>query len=88
MPRALRLAGKRTGRSPIEASATDHNHGHFFIWDESSGHQFLVDTGAEVSVLIATGLDTRTAKPGPPHAATNGSTIKTYGARTITLRLA
>ena len=86
--RALCLAGKRTGRSPIEASATGHNHGLFFIWDETSGRQFLVDTGAEVSVLPVTGLDTRTVKTGPPLTAANGSTIKTYGVRTITLRLA
>ena len=62
-------------------------HSGFGDWDKLSGRQFLVDTGAEVSVLPATGLDTL-GQSGPSLKAANGSAIKTYGVRTIQLRLA
>ena len=55
------------------------------ITDRNSGRRFLVDTGAEVSVLPATGLDTRSASPGPSLVAANGSTIRTYGTRNVPL---
>ena len=54
-----------------------------FIADKNSGRNFLVD--AEVSVLPATGLDTRTASRGPSLLAANGTSIKTYGMRTVPL---
>ena len=38
-----------------------------------------------MSVLPATGLDTRSASPGPNLVAANGSTIRTYGTRNIPL---
>ena len=84
----LHLVGKRAGRSPIVASATGLNDGLLFVSDTHSGRRFLVDTGAEVSVLPATGLDTRTGQSGPSLKAANGSSIKTYGVRTTTLKLA
>ncbi len=69
------------------AAAAGHNKGLFFLCDSVSKRQFLVDTGAEVSILPATGLDTRTKSSGPPLIAANGSTIKTYGTRKLSLRL-
>ena len=86
VPRTLCLVGKRAGRSPIEALATGPNKSLFFILDKTSGRQFLVDTGAEVSVLPATGQDTRMGQSSPSLMAANGSSIKTYGVRTIPLR--
>ena len=70
------------------ASATGRNNSLLFLRDTISGRQFLVDTGAEVSVLPATGLDSRTAQPGPSLLAANGSSIKTYGSRTLSLHFA
>ncbi len=57
-------------------------------WDKHSGRKFLVDTGAEVSVLPTTGLDTRMCQTGSSLKAANGSSIQTYGVRTIQLHLA
>ena len=88
MPRPLHLVGKRAGRSPIVALVAGRNESLLFTWDSHSGRRFLIDTGAEVSVLPATGLDTRTGQSGSSLKAANGSSIKTYGVRTTTLRLA
>ena len=70
------------------AKAAGSNDGLFFLYDTASKRQFLVDTGAEVSVLPATGLDTRTRQLGPPLVAANGSSIRTYGTRTLSLHFA
>ena len=83
----MHLAGKRRGQSLV-AAATGHNKGLLFLCDSISKQQFLVDTGAEVSVLPATGLDTRTRQPGPPLTAANGSSIRTYGTRSLSLHFA
>ena len=70
------------------ALVAGRNESLLFAWDSHSGRRFLIDTGAEVSVLPATGLDTRTGQSGSSLKAANGSSIKTYGVRTTTLRLA
>ena len=84
----LRLAGKRAGRPPVVASAAGHNSGLLFLCDTISKRQFLVDTGAEISVLPATGLDRCTRQTGPSLLAANGSSIRTYGTRTLSLHFA
>ena len=88
MQTTMRLVGKRAGRSPVVASAAGRNNGLLFLCDTVSKRQFLVDTGAEVSVLPATGLDTRTKQPGPQLLAANGSSIRTFGTRTLSLHFA
>ena len=70
------------------AVAAGHNKGLLYLCDFSTKRQFLVDTGAEVSVLPATGLETRTRHSGPPLMAANGSSIRTYGTRTLPLHFA
>ena len=80
------LVGKRHSQLLV-AVAAGHNNVLFFC-DSISKRQFLVDTGAEVSVLPATGLDTRTQPPGPPLTAANGSSIRTYGTRRLSLHFA
>ena len=70
------------------ASATGHSEGLFFLYDNNSRQRFLVDTGAELSVLPATSVDTRNKLPGPSLLAANGTTIKTYGTRTLFLKFA
>ena len=79
------LEGKRAGRASVVATASGLKDGLLFVWDKVSGERFLVDTGAEVSVFPASGLITRTKQPGTSLVAANGSTIKTYGTRTIPL---
>ena len=81
--------GRKTGRPVTYSGFSDGlNVSLLFAWDKLSGYQFLVDTGVEVSVLPATGLDTRIGQSDPSLKAANGSSIKTYGVRTIQLRLA
>ena len=87
MQTTMHLVGKRQGRSLVAAAAGRTN-GLLFLSDSISKRQFLVDTGAEISVLPATGLDTRIRKPGLPLLAANGSSIKTYGKRTLSLHFA
>ena len=81
-------SGKGQGRLPMMASATGQINSLLFLRDTISGRQFLVDTRVEISVLPATGLDLRTAQPGPSLLAANGSSIKTYGSRTLFLHFA
>ena len=87
MQTTMYLARKRQGQSLVVVAA-GHKNGLLFLCDSTSKRQFLVDTGAEVSVLPATGLDTRTKQPGPPLLAANGSSIKTYGTRRLSLHFA
>ena len=55
--------------------------------DDISGHRFLVDSGALVSVFPALGRDTRFHRPSALLEAVNGSTIRTYGHKQITLSI-
>ena len=68
--------------------ASSHTEGLLFVRDQISGNRFLVDTGAEVSVFPATRMAMRSTQPGVSLVAANGSTIRTFGKRTITLRFA
>jgi cleavage and polyadenylation specificity factor subunit 1 len=57
----------------------------FHVKDKSTGIQFLIDTGAEISVLP---VSTNMSKPDTLILrAANGSTIATYGQRSMTLDL-
>ena len=87
MQTTMYLAGKQQGQSLV-AVAAGHKNGLLFLCDSTSERQFLVDTGAEVSVLPATGLDTHTKQAGPPLLAANGSSIRTYGTRRLSLHFA
>ena len=55
--------------------------------DNKSGRSFLVDTGARVSVFPPSSSDTRSGNSGPPLEAANGTAIRSYGTRTISLTL-
>ena len=74
---------EKAGQKPVVASATGANRSLLFLLDEVSGKKFLVDTGAEMSVIPATREDERTRPLGPCLSAANGSSIKTYGTRTL-----
>lgn len=88
MQTTVHLVGKRAGRSPVVATAAGHTSGLLFLCDTVSKRQFLVDTGAEVSVVPASGLDRRTMQKGTSLLAANGSSISTYGMRTLPLHFA
>ena len=59
----------------------------FFITDNNSACRFLIDTGAEVSVLPPTRTDRKHPQEGCNLLAVNGSSIITYGKRSLTLNL-
>ncbi|KAK7504021.1 hypothetical protein BaRGS_00004753 [Batillaria attramentaria] len=52
-----------------------------------TGHSYLVDTGADVSVYPASPQDRKTKSPSMSLTAANGSSIKTWGKRNITLEI-
>ena len=69
------------------AQVSGQNQSHLlYVWDRNSGHKLLVDTGAQVSVFPASAHERRSQKTEPLIAA-NGSTIDTFGKRTIPLDL-
>ncbi|XP_064470145.1 uncharacterized protein LOC135384893 [Ornithodoros turicata] len=59
----------------------------FILRDRIAGYRLLVDTGAEISVIPASAADRRRAHSGSNLQAANGTTIKTYGLRSLTLDL-
>ena len=58
-----------------------------YVKDDISGRRFLVDSGAFVSVFPASGLETRSYRPSALLEAVNGSKIRTYGHKQITLSI-
>ena len=55
--------------------------------DKLSNQRFLVDSGADLSLLPASADDKRRGRCGPPLIAANGSSIPSYGSKTLTLHL-
>lgn len=81
----LHFLGKLQGRSSVMATTTGHKNSLLYLTDSCSGRRFLVDTGAECSVLPITSDEIRFAQRGQDLVAANGSVIKSYGQRTISL---
>ena len=72
------------------ASATDSTlNSLFFVNDQRTSRSFLVDSGAEVSVLPASSEDRRSASNGKSTSlsAANGSSIPTFGKRSLSFQL-
>ena len=69
----------------VGAMASSCKEGLLFLRDKISGGCFLVDTGVEVSLFLATRTITQTAQPGASLVSANGSTIRTFRIRTVTL---
>ena len=59
----------------------------YFIHDRIPNRSFLVNTGAGVSVLPPSSHKRFFNNPGPALVEANGSFIKTYGKRTVTIEL-
>ena len=89
MPTTMFLeVGKRTGWALTATSATGQSPSClFFVLERTSDRHFLVDTGAEVSVLPVSQVDQQSGYMGPSLQAANGTTISTYGSRSLTLNL-
>lgn len=58
-----------------------------FVTDKSSGRDFLIDTGADLSVIPSNCRERGNAPCVFKLHATNGTQIKTFGSKTITLNL-
>ena len=56
-----------------------------FIEDTSSGRRLLVDSGAQRSILPASPVDALGNGHGPPLDAANGTAIRTFGTRYVTV---
>ena len=87
MPAPLYIPGfgKRGGRHLLAAVGDGRTGGLLFITDSLSGRRFLCDTGAHISTLPASATDIHNGPRGPPLVAANGSTIHTFGTRTVTV---
>ena len=59
----------------------------FSIYDQRTGQSFLIDTGADVSVYPASPQDRQNSTPSIPLSAANGTSIKTWGKRSIALEI-
>jgi cleavage and polyadenylation specificity factor subunit 1 len=89
MPKTMLLGlGKPAGRALMATSVPGQFRSRpFFILERNSRRRFLIDTGAEISVLPPTKLDKPRRQHGFNLQAANGTTILTYGQRSLTLNL-
>ncbi len=78
----MQLSGKRGGRPPASVNSVVGNSVLLYASDIPTGRRFLVDTGAEVSVYPAHATN-RVDMTGPTLAAANGTSIRTFGKRTL-----
>ena len=56
-----------------------------FVTDGLSGRRWLVDSGAQRSILPASAVDALEDGHGPPLSAANGTHIRTFGTRSVTV---
>ena len=69
------------------AAAGISNNNTFSVINRRTGQSYLIDTGADVSVYPASAQDRKTNPPSAPLSAANGTSIKTWGKRNITLEI-
>ena len=80
--------GKRQSQSlGVAAAGSSHQANTLSVEDRTSGLSYLVDSGAEVSVYPASAQDRQTGQKSTPLTAANGTSIPTWGQRTISLVL-
>lgn len=77
--------GKREGRHSVAAVGAGDMDKLLFIEDMCSGRRLLVDSGAQRSVMPASSADTLGSEHGPPLDAANGTPIRTFGTRYMTV---
>ena len=72
---------------PGGISAINNKRNTMTVCDRRSGRSFLIDCGADFSVLPVSSKDKKTRSPSEPLMAANGSLIKTWGKKKVTLLL-
>jgi len=84
----MQISPKLGGRALATTSVPSlSNSCHLLINDPTNHHTFLIDTGATVSVLPPTDTDKKFPQLHFYLTAANGSQIRTYGRRSLTLNL-
>ncbi|XP_037929255.1 uncharacterized protein LOC119663722 [Teleopsis dalmanni] len=91
MYQALQIQGNgklKTALSETVDEASGYKSSRLFIVDKKTQHKFLVNTGADFSVFPITAIANPKSKPTTSTLfAANGSHIKTYGSKLLTLNL-
>lgn len=89
MQKALQLQKSKKRVSRSELATFDHGPqiSRLYVTDKSSGRDFLIDTGADISVIPPTSREKGNTSGLYKLYAANGSQIKTYGSKSITLNL-
>ena len=86
LPLLCNTTGKCQCRPPVVSPAASVNQ-LFYIDDTLSKCRFLVYTGAEVSVVLVPAHEKQDISSSSVLVAANGTSIKTYGKRRLTLTL-
>ena len=81
----FRRPGKRQSRRSLAAMSAGVINELLFIEDTSSGRRLLVDSGAQRSILPASAVDALGNAHGPPLDAANGTPIRTFCTRYVTV---
>ena len=88
MSSTLPESGKRLGQSFSATSVAGHSPSHLlFLKDHNSSRRFLINTGTEVSVIPPSAADRKHKQNCLALRAVIGSTIATFGTRSLTLDL-
>ncbi len=77
--------GKRKSRRSLAAMSAGAINELLFIKDTSSGRRLLVDSGAQRSILPASAADVLVNGHGPLLDAANGTSIRTFCTRYVTM---
>ncbi|CAF96161.1 unnamed protein product [Tetraodon nigroviridis] len=78
-------AGKRQGQHSVAAVGAGEQEELLFVKDSLSGRRFLVDSGSQKSLLPPGGTNLSSLGTGPQLTAANGSSIKSFGTRSVTV---
>ena len=80
--------GKRAGRPLVATGGAGQTPSRLlFLMEANSGRRFLIDTGAEVSVIPPSPTERKHKQDCLGLRAVNGSSITTFGTRSLTLDL-
>lgn len=83
----LRVVGKWTKPALNAASSDGPRTSRLFVTDNVTKEEYLIDTGADLCVYPRTRVKGRLEKTSYEMYAANGSTICTYGVRTVNVNL-
>ncbi|XP_053734725.1 uncharacterized protein LOC128767052 [Synchiropus splendidus] len=78
-------SGKRQSQRSVAAVGAGEHEELLFVKDSLSGRRFLVDSGSQKSLLPPADADLSARGRGPSLSAANGSSIETFGTRSVTV---